>query len=54
MGFGPFSIGSSQIADMRDYIASQEEHHRKISFEDELRKLLQRYQIDYDERYVWD
>jgi hypothetical protein len=53
-GYGIFSIGFSQIKDVRDYIAGQEEHHRKISFQDEFRKLLQRYEIEFDERYVWD
>lgn len=53
-GYGAFSIGASQIEDVRAYIAQQEEHHRKISFQDELRKLFQRYGIEFDERYVWD
>src|SRR5262247_2076036 len=34
-GYGIFSIGFSQIGDVRDYIATQEEHHRKVSFQDE-------------------
>jgi putative transposase len=53
-GYGIFSIGQSQIPQTRDYIASQEEHHRKHSFQDEFRSLLDRYEIDFDERYVWD
>jgi REP element-mobilizing transposase RayT len=53
-GYGMFSIGFSQIEAMRRYIAGQEEHHRKISFQDEFRKLLRRYEIAFDERYVWD
>jgi putative transposase len=53
-GYGIFSIGFSQIEAVRKYIAGQENHHRKISFQDEFRKLLRRYQIQYDERYVWD
>jgi putative transposase len=53
-GYGIFSIGFSQISGARDYIAGQEEHHRKISFQDEFRQLLERYQIGFDERYVWD
>jgi len=53
-GYGVFSIGQSQVDDVRAYIAGQEEHHRKISFQDELRRLLQRYEIAFDERYVWD
>jgi putative transposase len=53
-GYGIFSIGFSQIDAVRDYIRGQEEHHRKISFQDEFRQLLRRYQIEYDEQYVWD
>ena len=53
-GYGIFSIGYSQIESVRDYIAGQEEHHRKISFQDEFRLLLKRYHIEFDERYVWD
>ena len=53
-GYGIFSIGFSQIQSVRDYIAGQEEHHRKVSFQDEFRQLLRRYEIEFDERYVWD
>jgi REP element-mobilizing transposase RayT len=53
-GYGIFSVGFSQIESARNYIASQEEHHRKVSFQDELRQLLKRYEIEFDERYVWD
>jgi putative transposase len=49
-----FSIGHSQIEDVRTYIAGQEEHHRKISFQEEFRRFLQRYEIAFDERYGWD
>lgn len=52
MGFSP--SGFSQIEPLRDYIAGQEEHHRKVSFQDEFRQLLYRYEIQFDERYVWD
>lgn len=53
-GYGIFSIGFSQIAAVRRYIGGQEEHHRKVSFQDEFRALLKRYEIEFDERYVWD
>jgi len=53
-GYGMFSIGFSQIEAVRNYIAGQEGHHRKISFQDEFRQLLRRYDIEFDERYVWD
>jgi hypothetical protein len=35
-------------------VFAQEEHHRKMTFQDELRRLLQRYKVEYDERYLWD
>jgi len=53
-GYGVFSIGFSQMESVRGYIAGQEEHHRKVSFQDEFRQLLRRYKIEFDERYVWD
>jgi putative transposase len=53
-GYGIFSIGFSQIPSARDYISDQEIHHRKVAFQDEFRQLLQRYEIVFDERYVWD
>jgi len=53
-GYGIFSIGYSQIESARAYIAGQEEHHKQVSFQDEFRQLLQRYEIAFDERYVWD
>jgi putative transposase len=53
-GSGVLSIGFSQIGSVRRYIAGQEEHHRKASFQDEFRPFLKRYEIVFDERYVWD
>jgi putative transposase len=53
-GYGVFSIGFSQVGTVRNYIAGQEAHHRKISFQDEFREFLKRYEIEFDERYVWD
>jgi REP element-mobilizing transposase RayT len=53
-GYGIFSIGYSQIEDVRGYIAGQEQHHRKLAFQDELRRLLKRYEVSFDEAYVWD
>jgi len=53
-GYGIFSVSASQIETARRYIAGQEEHHRKISFQDEYRELLRRHGIEFDERSVWD
>lgn len=53
-GYAGFSVSPGKLDEVRDYIAQQEAHHRAVSFQDEYRKLLQSYGIDYDERYVWD
>ena len=53
-GYGAFSIGQSQLEDLQRYIANQRDHHRRESFEDEFRRLLAKYEIDADERYLWD
>ena len=44
----------ARIKDVRRYIAEQEQHHRKLPIQDEFRLLLKRYELAYDERYVWD
>jgi len=53
-GYGVFSIGQSQVSTLTRYTDSQREHHRRRPFQDEFRALLRRYQVEYDERYVWD
>ena len=53
-GYGVFSIGFSQIEEVRRYIAEQEQHHHKVTFQDEFRRLLKRYEVTFDEAYVWD
>ena len=53
-GYGAFSIGESQVDTVIHYIQNQEQHHQKISFQDEFRRFLERYRIAYDERYMWD
>ncbi len=53
-GYGAFSIGESQAEAVIKYIRAQEEHHRKVGFQDEFRRFLERYRVAYDERYVWD
>ena len=53
-GFGVFSIGQSQLDDLRAYIAGQREHHRHVTFQDEYRAICEKYGVQIDERYVWD
>ena len=51
-GYGIFSVSQSAVEKVREYIQGQEEHHRRVSFRDELIALLQRNRIPYDERYL--
>jgi len=53
-GYADFSVSESNLEQVKQYIASQEEHHKKINFQDELRELLRRHRIEWDERYLWD
>jgi hypothetical protein len=46
-------LSPSEVGAVAEYIDHQEEHHRVVSFQEEYRKFLQRYAIEYDERYVW-
>lgn len=53
-GYGAFSISPTHVDAVRAYIANQKEHHCRESFQDELRRLLTKYRLEWDERYVWD
>ncbi len=53
-GYADFSVSQSNLDQVRDYIANQEEHHRKLTFQDELRALLRKHELEWDERYAWD
>ena len=53
-GYGVFGVDRQGVDRVAEYIQSQEEHHRKVSFEDELRSLMREHDIEWDERYVWD
>ena len=53
-GYGGFSVHESQVGRVEAYILSQDKHHKKISFKDEYLSFLKEYNIDFDERYVWD
>lgn len=52
-GYGAFSVNPSEIDVVADYISRQKEHHLKRSFQEEYRAFLRKYQVEYDERYVW-
>ena len=53
-GYGAFSISPAHVEPVRRYIAGQMRHHHREAFQDEFRRLLKKYNVRYDERYVWD
>ena len=52
-GYGAFSVSQSGVAEVVKYIEGQKEHHRRKTFQEEYREFLKRYEVPYDERYVW-
>jgi putative transposase len=52
-GYGVFSVSESSLAAVTKYIAGQEEHHRKHSFQEEFVSFLKKNNVAYDERYIW-
>lgn len=53
-GYGAFSVGLTQIEDVIVYIKNQKQHHRTNDFKTEFRGFLKKYDIEFDEKYVWD
>jgi REP element-mobilizing transposase RayT len=53
-GYGIFSVNPKGIDKIIEYIENQHEHRKQFSFQEEFRAFLHKYNIDYDERYVWD
>ncbi|MEM9235140.1 MAG: transposase [Verrucomicrobiota bacterium] len=52
-GYGAFTVSPSQCQSVADYIADQEDHHRKRSFKEEYRSLLEKSGVEFDEKYLW-
>ena len=53
-GYAAFSVSQSNLQEVIRYIENQEEHHKRVTFQDEYRAFLKAYGVDYDDRYVWD
>lgn len=53
-GYGAFSVKPSEIDVVKTYIKNQHAHHQKKTFQDEYRTFQKKYNVEYDERYVWD
>jgi REP-associated tyrosine transposase len=52
--YGAFSVSESLRSKVIHYIQTQEEHHKRLTFQEEFRALCERHGIEIDERYVWD
>jgi putative transposase len=53
-GYGAFSVNQRGVERVTNYIKNQHAHHSKKDFKTEYRQILKKYQVDYDEAYVWD
>jgi REP element-mobilizing transposase RayT len=53
-GYAAFSVNPSEIKIVRAYIQNQEEHHKKKTYKEELEAFLIKYDVDFDEKYLWD
>jgi putative transposase len=53
-GYGAFSVSESGLVPVKNYIKNQHDHHKKTYYQDEFRRFLEEYRIEYDEKYVWD
>ena len=53
-GYALFSVSPADIGALLQYIDGQKAHHRKRSFQDEMRAFFEKYHVAFDERYVWD
>lgn len=53
-GYGAFSVSASKCDAVQEYVMKQEEHHKRMTFQEEFRRFLKEYGVKYDEQYVWD
>ena len=51
--YGAFSVSVSQLDKTIEYIKGQEDHHRKMTFQEEFLALLKKHRIEYEERHLW-
>ena len=52
-GYGAFSYGKSQVNDVVNYINNQERHHKKITFLEEYQTFLEKFEVEYDEKFIF-
>lgn len=54
VGYGAFAVSYSHLDRVKAYLSQQAEHHREMTFQEEFIAYMQRHEIEYDERYLWD
>jgi hypothetical protein len=53
-GYGAFSISPGHVPALKRYIADQEQHHQRTTYQDEFWRICAKYGLEIDERYVWN
>jgi putative transposase len=53
-GYAVFSVSPSNLDRVRSYVADQDEHHRRFDYQSELRTLLRRHGVEWNEKFLWD
>jgi hypothetical protein len=53
-GYGAFTYSKSQIDNVVKYVLNQPEHHRKLTFKEEYLSFLNKFEVDYDPKYLFD
>lgn len=53
-GYAAFTVSVSQLSKVRAYVRNQQQHHRRKTFQEELREILDKHGVAYEERYIWD
>ena len=53
-GYGAFSVSHSNVESVDQYIRAQQEHHKRMTFQDEFRRICEKHGVGLEERYVWD
>ena len=53
-GYAVYTVSQSNVEQVTRYVENQENHHKKMTFEQELRALLKKHRMEWDERYLWD
>lgn len=52
-GYGAFSYSKSQVDAVMNYVLNQESHHKKRHFRDEYEDMLQKFEVEYDEKFIF-